>query len=706
MPTPSGQLEVVFSFDTTGSMYSWLEEIRGRIQDMIQRLQADIPGIRIAVMAHGDYCDTDTYVTKWIDFTTDVVKLCDFVRTVEKTGGGDAPECYELVLRQVRTDLSWTPGSRRVLVLIGDDKPHEPNEACNKDKIDWRAETKALALAGVTIYGTQCGNNQSDLFYKTISVATGGKHLRLEDFGSLFDTLMAVCYRESNDTAMLTNYEKEVRARCGANGLALDIDAIFASLRNETNDVINASIISAGLGKRKLSVKKVNTFSSMRSIKSAKKLVKPLPTIKPKTITRKPKELKSIISKTSFNKYKLNNLPLLRRENVPEVNFKFNFLSWTPWAMCSAGSKDVFRNSKSNWQPRNDNFGFRLKQLPITLSTQRPWTVIELSVQINGPRSKRYVMFSKCSNKCWDTLNWEEDLLNEVKEQIDRVLLSGCKVYIRYCLLSDTKKKQFLKDIQRYDYAWGCQDTKNTNRDTKNTNIDTKNTNIDTKNNNIDTKNTNRDTQNTNRVTKNTNRDTKNTNRDTKNTNIDTKNTNRDTKNTNIDTKNTNIDTKNTNIDTKNTNRDTKNTNRDTKNTNRDTKNTNRDTKNTNIDTKNTNRDTKNTNRDTKNTNRDTKNTNRDTKNTNRDTKNTNINTKNTNRDTKNTNIDTKNTNRDTKNTNIDTKNTNRDTKNTNIDTKNTNRDTKNTNIDIKNTNRHSKNCPALILDLFISDLL
>nr|KAG5691459.1 hypothetical protein BaRGS_017302 [Batillaria attramentaria] len=40
---PGGLIEIVFSFDTTGSMVECLNEVRGRIGDMIQRLQADIP---------------------------------------------------------------------------------------------------------------------------------------------------------------------------------------------------------------------------------------------------------------------------------------------------------------------------------------------------------------------------------------------------------------------------------------------------------------------------------------------------------------------------------------------------------------------------------------------------------------------------------------------------------------------------------------
>lgn len=67
------------------------------------RLYKEIPGIRIAVFAHGDYQDKDTtYDTTWVDFTTDKKKLCNFIKNVSSTFGYDSDECYELVLKQVR----------------------------------------------------------------------------------------------------------------------------------------------------------------------------------------------------------------------------------------------------------------------------------------------------------------------------------------------------------------------------------------------------------------------------------------------------------------------------------------------------------------------------------------------------------------------------------------------------------------------------
>ena len=148
---PGGPIEIVFSFDTTGSMSYYIEKVRSKVTTIITRLLDDIPFLRIAVFAHGDYYDYEKYVTKHIDFTRDVDKLCNFVKGVEGTNGGDWQECYELVLQEVRTKLSWQPGSQRTLVMIGDSVPHDVayykkqgKYTAGKSVIDWKEETKRL----------------------------------------------------------------------------------------------------------------------------------------------------------------------------------------------------------------------------------------------------------------------------------------------------------------------------------------------------------------------------------------------------------------------------------------------------------------------------------------------------------------------------------------------------------------------------------
>ena len=73
-------IEVFFSFDTVGSMYPCLTQVRRKIKESVTRLIKEIPGIRIGIIAHGDYCDRDTtYITKTLDLSDDVDKICNFV---------------------------------------------------------------------------------------------------------------------------------------------------------------------------------------------------------------------------------------------------------------------------------------------------------------------------------------------------------------------------------------------------------------------------------------------------------------------------------------------------------------------------------------------------------------------------------------------------------------------------------------------------
>ncbi|RUS72737.1 hypothetical protein EGW08_019504 [Elysia chlorotica] len=453
-------LEIVFSFDTTGSMFGYLEEIRGRVQDLIQRLQADIPSIRVAVMAHGDYCDAkSSYVTKYVNLTTDVASLCDFVRTVGRTGGGDAPECYELVLRQIRKQLSWSANSRRAVVLIGDNLPHEAGDPQNKQKIDWKEEVRALAAESVTIYAVQCGNvSEADAFYQTMAAATGGQRLQLADMTSVFDLMMAVCYRESdNPEHLLSGYEKEVRARCGltGTGMAKDIEGIFAALRVSKPEVLptpSTTVASAVPKMKKLpSLTKIHKPASFTKAVS----VKPRATSKSSPTFKKRIYKSHQVSKNSAMKFKQNNLPLLKRENVPESNFALKWLKWSPWLLALANHKDIPASKLDQYVQRRTRPGYRLKTLSHCRPSKTSQAVFEVAVQGPGLNKRRHVVFSAFSRRSLNDSRWNNRLLRPVASQINRVLGLDFKVYVRFCLLKHPKKTVDVKtDVHKYDYAW------------------------------------------------------------------------------------------------------------------------------------------------------------------------------------------------------------------------------------------------------------
>lgn len=223
-------IDVVFSFDTTGSMMPCLVQVRNAVKTTVKRLFAEIPGLRVGLCAHGDYCDArSSYVTKWLDLTYDEQRVIDFIEKTGATGGGDSPECYELVLHEART-LSWKSGRSKVLCLIGDDVPHAPDYPENTKHIDWKNELGLLLEGGIHVYGVHAmpgTRKHSKSFYEEIAKRTKGLYLTLDQFQHITDLIMAVCFKQESPAALET-FEKEVKAKGRMNR---SMDQLFATLR-------------------------------------------------------------------------------------------------------------------------------------------------------------------------------------------------------------------------------------------------------------------------------------------------------------------------------------------------------------------------------------------------------------------------------------------------------------------------------------------
>lgn len=226
------RIEVVFNVDTTGSMRPCIAEVRKRVEGSLTRLFKEIPNLRIGIGANGDYCDKgDTYVTTWKDLTSNIHELCQFVRKVRNTGGGDLPECYELVLHEAQA-LDWSHNATKNFVLIADDVPHTPtdrqNIVYNGRGLDWRKEADALAKMGVAVYTVQClsKGGYADAFYQELAERTGGYHFVLDQFSEVTDLIMAICYRQA-DLSQLKEWEGEIE-RAGRMTRSLDVN--FAKL--------------------------------------------------------------------------------------------------------------------------------------------------------------------------------------------------------------------------------------------------------------------------------------------------------------------------------------------------------------------------------------------------------------------------------------------------------------------------------------------
>lgn len=235
--------DVVISFDTTGSMSQCICEVRKKVKEVISRLFKEIPGIKIGIVAHGDYCDEkDNYLMKYVDIGSSESQIIDFIQNVSNTNGGDYPEAYEYVLREVQK-LSWTSDSMRALVMIGDAYPH-PKET-NPEKIDWKEQVEEIKNMGINIYSIQAldsGNAVSYTFYKQMASTTNGYHLQLGQFYTICDMLLAICFNQMGSNR-LEEYEQEIKK--SEYGMNIGLRKMFDVLLKRTSTATKSYSLNA-----------------------------------------------------------------------------------------------------------------------------------------------------------------------------------------------------------------------------------------------------------------------------------------------------------------------------------------------------------------------------------------------------------------------------------------------------------------------------
>lgn len=187
-------IDLVFSIDTTGSMYTCLTQVRRNVEQTVGYLFDRIPDLRIGIIAHGDHCDGKRIVTI-LDLTNNKEAIQKFVREVPATDGGDSDEAYEFVLNRART-MNWTAGKNKAFVMIADCNPHKVGYKYGSytNDLDWRNEVSLLVEAGITVIPVQAlGNSFANAFYDGMARIAGTEKLELEQFSDINDMIMALC---------------------------------------------------------------------------------------------------------------------------------------------------------------------------------------------------------------------------------------------------------------------------------------------------------------------------------------------------------------------------------------------------------------------------------------------------------------------------------------------------------------------------------
>lgn len=143
--TPIGKLDVVFLFDLTGSMGGVIGSAQANAISIMNNITSLVNDSQFGVGSFRDYpsessdqyssCGYPGYYgdpgdSPWYfnqDLTNNTAAVSTAISGFFANGGGDGPEAYARALYESSQDFSWRAGARKVVIIFGDNVPHDCN---------------------------------------------------------------------------------------------------------------------------------------------------------------------------------------------------------------------------------------------------------------------------------------------------------------------------------------------------------------------------------------------------------------------------------------------------------------------------------------------------------------------------------------------------------------------------------------------------
>lgn len=138
---PIVSVDIAIVIDQTGSMKSWLQEIKGEIGLLVNGIEPAVKKqfgitelkLRFALVAYRDVGD-DEHLKMVTDFVDDKKVFIKAINSLVAIGGADGPEDVLGGINHAINRLTWGIDNAKFLVLVGDAPAH--GRDCNNDSSD------------------------------------------------------------------------------------------------------------------------------------------------------------------------------------------------------------------------------------------------------------------------------------------------------------------------------------------------------------------------------------------------------------------------------------------------------------------------------------------------------------------------------------------------------------------------------------------
>ena len=198
--------DVVFVLDTTGSMMSYIDQMKTFIRNYSSKIK-EING-RVGLVVYRDAGDEYT-AKKLSDLQTDTADLLNKLESVSADGGGDGPEAALHASMVAMNEMKWQKGATKAIILLTDTGYHDP------DKVDGSTlaavAKRSLEIDPVNIYpvvGDYLKNSYTDITKQTSGqvIASGDEN----DVVAALDKALTKIKNRPNAKLKIGEYYAEV----------------------------------------------------------------------------------------------------------------------------------------------------------------------------------------------------------------------------------------------------------------------------------------------------------------------------------------------------------------------------------------------------------------------------------------------------------------------------------------------------------------
>jgi len=193
-------LDLVITFDSTGSMTGEINQVKQQIQRIGRTLMEMIPQTRISICTYRDI--GDLYVVKGLPLTRNLEQIQLYLNEITAGGGGDEPEAVDRGIEWSIYENRFNPSARKVILLFGDAPPHSHRLAdCLRMAAEFHQQQGGV-ISTVTCRSTQ----RLDSFVQIAQVG-GGEAFLTQDEREIVAQLMVLVFGSQHQDKVLEAFQ-------------------------------------------------------------------------------------------------------------------------------------------------------------------------------------------------------------------------------------------------------------------------------------------------------------------------------------------------------------------------------------------------------------------------------------------------------------------------------------------------------------------